>query len=62
MASILEGACPNEVYAIKVTNHNEAYKSRAEKEEHLKNLSLELEIMQTLQGCPFIVKLYGNVF
>ena len=38
------------------------YKTKAEKDEHIKNLTWELQIMEQLQGSEYIVKLHGNVF
>jgi len=52
----------NEIYAIKVLKYMDNYKTKAEKEEHMKNLTQELQIMESLQGSPFIVKLYGNIY
>jgi hypothetical protein len=52
----------NEIYALKILKQQEKYGSRAEKEEHLRNLQTELEIMIALQGSPFIVKMYGNLY
>lgn len=49
-------------YAIKVLKFNNHYSSRAEKEEHIKNLTWELQIMEQLQGSPFIIALYGNLY
>ena len=53
---------PKQVFAIKVLKFMDNYKTKAEKDEHIKNLTWELQIMEQLQGSPYIVKLYGNVF
>lgn len=51
-----------EIYALKILKEQDRYGSKAEKDEHLKNLQTELEIMLALQGSPFIVKMYGNLY
>ena len=53
---------PKKVYAIKVLKFMDNYKTKAEKDEHIKNLTWELQIMEQLQGSEYIVKLHGNVF
>jgi len=53
---------PKKVFAIKVLKFMDNYKTKAEKDEHIKNLTWELQIMEQLQGSEFIVKLHGNVF
>ena len=35
-----------EIYAIKILKYMDQYKSSAEKEEHIKNLTQELQIME----------------
>lgn len=51
-----------EIFALKVLEQADKHSTHQEKEEHVKNLSQELSIMEALQGSPFIIQLYGNVF